>query len=343
MQRIHSLDGLRGLAAICVALMHFPIQNLITGSNFISNSYLFVDLFFVLSGYVVTFNIYNQNSLKEFIFKRLKRLLPIYYFTLICGLLFELTLHFLPNLSDRVAFTGVTSIWAFISELLLYQAYPFVENSSFNPPNWSISTEIFLYLVLAINVFYIRKKKLIFIIALLGCFLGNFILFGNYWNNAHELAIYRGIAGFSVGYLVFCISEYCFRKNFVFNNWLLFIWIIVSCLYIQFDGLQHLEINSIAFPSLVFGILICFIVNGNSRSVIQEVLSSKWLVWLGILSYPLYLVHYLIAHRIEDTCKIFSINQCAEYSEVTLIFYISISLVSAQMLISVIEKFQKRR
>ena len=58
--RLVALDGLRGWAAAFVAIMHFPLDRITHSIPLISNSFLFVDLFFVLSGFVIAY-VYSQN------------------------------------------------------------------------------------------------------------------------------------------------------------------------------------------------------------------------------------------------------------------------------------------
>lgn len=53
-QRLAVLDSFRGLCAVLVALHHFKASGYIAGSSFIQNAFLFVDFFFVLSGFVIS-------------------------------------------------------------------------------------------------------------------------------------------------------------------------------------------------------------------------------------------------------------------------------------------------
>lgn len=335
MQRFHSLDGLRGVAAVCVALMHFPLLNRVTDSVFISNAYLFVDLFFVISGYVIAGNVIQRNSFKDFISRRLKRLLPIYYFTLFISVSLEALLYFFPGLSQREAFSGVTGWRALLSELSLVHAFPFVLNTSFNPPNWSISTEIFLYVALGLSVFYLRSNVILWGLALATFFISNFMLLSEHWNNAHELAIYRGVAGFSAGFMIFHIRDYMENYRFKINSGVVDFFVLIVILYIYLDGTQSLYENSILFPSLIFGLLIFFLTTSESSSFTHSILTNKIFVWLGVLSYPLYLLHYFVGHRIEDLCALADARSCLEYGELFLVFYIGLCLALAQILLAV--------
>ena len=56
MKKILYLESLRGIAAISVALHHFSINSILQNNYYVKNSYLMVDFFFVLSGFVIAYN-----------------------------------------------------------------------------------------------------------------------------------------------------------------------------------------------------------------------------------------------------------------------------------------------
>ena len=62
--KIYFLESLRGIAAISVALFHFQTESFLTNNIFIRNSWLMVDFFFVLSGFVIAYN--YQSKIKHF-------------------------------------------------------------------------------------------------------------------------------------------------------------------------------------------------------------------------------------------------------------------------------------
>jgi peptidoglycan/LPS O-acetylase OafA/YrhL len=53
MVRFGALDGLRGISAVAVALLHLPVAFHLFGSPVVREAYVFVDFFFVLSGFVI--------------------------------------------------------------------------------------------------------------------------------------------------------------------------------------------------------------------------------------------------------------------------------------------------
>ena len=126
---LDSLTALRGFAALTVLLFHAGVG---------SRGYLGVDLFFVLSGFVLThaygekFRVFEAGTYRAFLQARLARIYPLHLLTLAC---------LLPLYGQASQFSGV----ALIHNLLLTQAPWFGE--SWNFPAWSISAEWHAYLI----------------------------------------------------------------------------------------------------------------------------------------------------------------------------------------------------
>src|SRR5215216_1384478 len=91
--RYRALDGLRGLAATFVALMHLKVAHTpVTDNPLVDNSALFVDLFFVLSGFVISHAYLYGGELRfaRFAVYRLARLYPLHLCVLLVFVPFEL-------------------------------------------------------------------------------------------------------------------------------------------------------------------------------------------------------------------------------------------------------------
>src|SRR6266513_2571664 len=107
MERFVVLDSWRGIAACLVALFHLDAYSHLYGVPFLRNSWLFVDFFFVLSGFVIAAN-YQQRlrdgfGIGRFLFLRLGRLYPLHFAMLAlfvgCELLKAIRRILLPELS----------------------------------------------------------------------------------------------------------------------------------------------------------------------------------------------------------------------------------------------------
>jgi len=99
--RFAVLDGWRGIAALCVALYHFPVYSHIEFSGFVHGAYLFVDFFFVLSGFVIAYvyadRLQRWDDVTEFIVRRFGRLWPLHVATLLFLFAMELAKLYAAN------------------------------------------------------------------------------------------------------------------------------------------------------------------------------------------------------------------------------------------------------
>jgi len=86
-QRFRALDGLRGVAALLVVLLHVEWPNHLTNNRFVQHGYIAVDLFFILSGLVISSNyltrITTLGDAKKFLGLRLFRLYPLHLAVLV--------------------------------------------------------------------------------------------------------------------------------------------------------------------------------------------------------------------------------------------------------------------
>jgi peptidoglycan/LPS O-acetylase OafA/YrhL len=141
-----ALTGIRTLLAIFIILFHFTPPHLGLLYPFIDNGYVFVGVFFLISGYVLTYNYADRAktlSKREFWLARFSRLYPVYLFVLILSLTMVrdewharphaefwqgiiLTPLVLQGWSPSVATFWNTVAWTLTSECVLYLAFPWL-------------------------------------------------------------------------------------------------------------------------------------------------------------------------------------------------------------------------
>ena len=143
---IPEIDGLRAIAIIAVIVNHL-------NSNYLKSGYLGVDIFFVISGYVITKSVMNQNFLsisdfiKYFFERRIKRLLPALLFYVISVSLIICLFNPYPNVSIRTGFFSLLGLSNFY--LFKYSTDYFAQASYLNPfiNTWSLAIEEQFYLI----------------------------------------------------------------------------------------------------------------------------------------------------------------------------------------------------
>ena len=144
---IKPLTGLRGVAALYVVGFHYLDGLTLTspGKTFLAHGYLAVDLFFVLSGFVMALSYarmfhtgFSLAAYRKFLGRRLARVYPLYLAGTVLAL-FLVLLGWLPYIHDRPL--GIT----FLANLFMVQTWGV--GASLDSPGWSISTEWAAYLL----------------------------------------------------------------------------------------------------------------------------------------------------------------------------------------------------
>ncbi len=284
MNRIHKLDGLRGLFALFVVLFHFNINNApaaLVHNFFVRESYIFVDFFFILSGFVIALTYHKKiqgpSSFLHFIKKRFIRLYPLLLFS---TLMYWYLVH---------PFFDKQNIKNALDTLLLTNSTPILGNDiGMNYPSWSISSEMISYIVFgACSLIAIHKNKTIAIAILtLGCFA--WLAYQQNYFQTGTYGFIRGLACFNLGYFVFIVSN----RQFVLPNileWLITIFII-GLMYIyhtlNFTNPHYNLIVQFLIPITFASCILIFI---KTSGFITDLLETKPFQFLGKISYSVYL------------------------------------------------------
>ena len=299
------IDGLRAIAVSAVILYHSKIP-LFGIRNFFGGGFIGVDIFFVISGYLITsiilkeLSIKGSFSFKHFYERRIRRILPVLLFVMLVSLIFA-WMYLLPSNFVDFSKSIIYSI-IFISNIFFYnsgQEYD-AESGLFVPflHTWSLSVEEQFYILFPIILFLIFKffKKYL-IHFLVFSFLISFVSANWYSLNYPAISFYfihtrmwELLAGSLLAY--FKIKKSHPSKNTVLSLTLP----SVGILFIIFPIL--LFNNNTLHPSLytlvpVIGVsLIIWFASENE--LITKILSSRLFVGVGLISYSLYLWHYPI-------------------------------------------------
>ncbi|SET27796.1 Peptidoglycan/LPS O-acetylase OafA/YrhL, contains acyltransferase and SGNH-hydrolase domains [Marinobacter segnicrescens] len=205
------LESLRGLAAIMVVLYHSPFRFGETSAPIITNSYLFVDFFFVLSGFVMAYaygdKIRGGMGFGEYVTLRLGRLYPLHLFTLMLWVPYILIKQYLYE----TGFGGTSQLdennpTTFITNLFLIHGLGVNDSLSWNQPSWSISTEFFAYIAFFLTAVTIdRGRRLWLPLALSAGFYGFIFLVvrPDELQITYDFGLIRCLAAFYLGVFVY--------------------------------------------------------------------------------------------------------------------------------------------
>ena len=314
MQRFVVLDSWRGVAACLVALFHLDAYSHLYDVPFLRNCWLFVDFFFVLSGFVIAAN-YQQRLLNgfgagRFLLLRLGRLYPLHLAMLVLFIAFEL-LKVLKRILVP-ALLSVNSIAPFgtpqeapntiVANLLLIHSLHVFDFLTWNVPSWSISTEFYTYAVFAACLIGLRKHAWI---ALLLAMIGGPVLIAalseHNMNTQHDWGIIRCTYGFAAGVLSWNIYA---KWNEKLGKWLsgsIVEWGALG-LVVVFVSVAGTTPQSIAAPYLFALVVLVF---AFERGTASAILKLRPLVFLGTLSYSIYMTHVFVERRVFDAASAF--------------------------------------
>ena len=293
------IDGLRAISVFAVIFYHanfFVLDHELFQGGFIG-----VDIFFVISGFLITSlilnEIYNNNfSITDFYIRRIRRIIPVLFFVILSCI--PIAYIFLLPSSLVDFFQSVLSTLIFSSNFYFHHTGLIYggPDSSLKPllHTWSLSVEEQFYVIFPLILILFRKflKNYIFHFFIIFFFIGfistqiisiKFPLYNFYFINVR---IWELLAGSIVAYLNINFIKY---ENKVTNYLPLLglILILFSILFLR----DEMSLPSIYSVPAVVGT--CFIILfNNSENFITKVLSLKVFVFFGLISYSLYLWHF---------------------------------------------------
>jgi peptidoglycan/LPS O-acetylase OafA/YrhL len=295
--RIHQLDGLRGLLAVFVALFHLqasfsdlPAFLLRQAPIFLQGWYA-VDVFFVMSGFVML-HVYGETFANgvtprlflNFMWARVVRLYPVHLFALLATMVLLLPM-LVAHHELLLAWRGRYSLGTFFASLFMLQS-PWVDYRSWNYPAWSISAEWHAYLVFPLLVLMLRNCSARMSWVLIGLGVAVPLLLylppyevEQYPTNGLEV-LFRVIPLFIVGMALHTIWLRV-RRMPAALGWLALLGTLVL---LSFPALAPFAV--LLVPLLVLSVL--------RTPWLERRLSTVPLLWLGKISYSLYMMHALI-------------------------------------------------
>ncbi|ARU18103.1 acyltransferase family protein [Croceicoccus marinus] len=299
------MDGLRGFAAIAVMVAHIDIMSkLRSGVPPFFQGHMAVDVFFVLSGFVMSHSYLGKPlDWAEFAKARFARIYPLHIASALGLLCLAWTGQLIFSIEVPQHFRDPQEA---VEEILLLSALPGFEGQVWNSPSWSISIEWWIYFSLFPVIALLNRRSSILPIAIgLFCMYGAFGIlidmtsgekFTRGW-----FAVGRGILGFSLGWSIWRI----WRDT----PWML------SGAFIDLCGLAIL-LAWFAVPQFStsdgwFALpLIAIVIFGFSREVglFSRVLSLRPFVWLGDISYSIYLTHMLVLLPLKYALSAFNLD-----------------------------------
>jgi peptidoglycan/LPS O-acetylase OafA/YrhL len=320
MGKLKVLDGLRGYASLMLFLAHFPQVENSRIAQFIYHvvsyskmGYLGVDFFFVLSGFLITRIIINEKKLGKFCFKnfykkRVLRIFPVYYFTLIM--------------------IGIFITWEklFFTITFTYNySYPFEKVRYPFEHFWSLCVEEHFYILFPMFLYFLKLRNAQNIVQYyipIFCIIAAFMTYVFFEKNIADKMVFSSsycrILSLSFG-SVFAFKETEIDKlNFTFKQFLI---ISAVAILIYTLGVKSDDLSSIFFPpiirlisfSILSSIIFIWVLKLEKKpSNLKCIFSNSVVTFIGGISYGLYLYHFpiifIIGQKYENYIGIVKIN-----------------------------------
>jgi len=296
-RRLRALDGLRGVAAFLILFHHATWTSHISEALFVANSYVVVDLFFILSGIIISEKYMTVISRPSegiyFVVRRFFRVYPVHLLALAMLVSLEISkLLAITLLGVQVGtqrpFSGNYSIELLVMNLFLLQGLNVSSLVSWNGPSWSISTEFAAYILFALAcVAQLGRSRLFHFSALvfsIGAYAWVIANAANY-NMTSQWGILRSVAGFSIGMLLAVYLPVLRR---------LITGLVAYRVDIAVAAVAVAMIASVPGPLLylvvpLFAILVALV--HDDQGSLATVLGHRVIQTLGRLSYSIYMLH----------------------------------------------------
>lgn len=298
-REIRPLTSLRGIAALLVVVFHF---RLVTGASlgidahtaFFANGYLWVDFFFVLSGFVIAyayseaFATWSWTGYGRFLWRRLARVWPLHAFVLLALVPTELA-KYVIGWHDRPPFAEGNTGGEFFAGLALIHSWGLYDHLTWNWPSWSISTEWAAYLLFPVLLpLFCRPRPAVVAAAVPLLLAGVFLLVALYPRGdldiTFDYGVIRCLLSFALGICAFRLSGTLAARGVSLPvEWLLAAALAAIALVL------HLDLH----PVLAVAAFFCAILLAAlGRGAVTRLLGAPPLHYLGLISYSIYLVQY---------------------------------------------------
>jgi peptidoglycan/LPS O-acetylase OafA/YrhL len=314
--KFYGLDNLRAFAIIMVLLFHYSgwFKHPSWFPNIFEFGWIGVDLFFVLSGFLISSQLFVQIkkegtfSMRDFFIKRFFRIIPVYYFVVAIYFLFP----FFSN--DFGAGQQLPPLWKFLTFTQNFNA-DFANTGSFSQV-WSLCVEEHFYLILPFTLLLflkigkLKKAYLLLIILFLAGFLIRMFCYHNVylpaingtanqaiWLSTIYFPTYCRLDGLLIGVAIAALYNYLpslFLKLSNYANTIIAVGILIVIVAYFPSRYQYNFVNTIfGFPTIClgFGLLVLGSIMPNSRLYQWK---SKLLSKIAQISYALYLIHMAV-------------------------------------------------
>jgi len=288
------IDGLRAIAVLSVFMFHLNFTSF-------SGGFVGVDVFFVISGYLITGGIYQgllsgHFTLESFYQRRIKRILPAYFTMVVLVLVLSAILYPFMQLKIVAVTAAMSSVFLANIRFAVKEANYFSPDVHEDPllNLWSLGVEEQFYLVIPLLLFLVWKfKPTLFRPALWLMFMLSFVfcLLTMYAGQAKSAFYYPHLRAWEfLAGSILAVTVATKVKQGVIENLLTMLGLLLVAVPIVTYTQETAFPGLAAFPVVVGTALVLYY--GASTGIPGQVLKSAPLTFIGRISYSLYLWHW---------------------------------------------------
>lgn len=294
------IDGLRTIAVLSVIVYHLDLNNIFEGG------YLGVDVFFVISGFLISAIILKELettgtfSFINFYKRRIRRLLPVYFVVILITMIGAWCILY-PTQLITFAKSGISSNLFFSNFYFLFSSQVYESHSSLLKPllhTWTLSIEEQFYLVFPALLFFLfRYANKNLLANVMGFTVVSLIFSELYLLVDKSFTFYllpTRFWEFSAGGLLAILNQKQMKPSFAYTMTRklpsIGFFVLIGCFYYFDHNINHPGLFTV-LPVIATMLIIYF---ANQEDFIVKLLSSKPFVYTGLLSYSLYLWHFPI-------------------------------------------------
>lgn len=325
--RIPALTGLRAIAAFWVLMLHYG-EAVTLGwphvfRRIFSSGFIGVDLFFVLSGFILSWNYLGEDrsltvSRGEFWRARAARILPVYYISLALALPVFLLMQFQNGITPEAIRSAIVTS---VTTLTLTQSWVSPFSYLWNNPGWSLSVEVFLYLSFPYVARWLARKPLGRVIRsvaiLYGATIASALLFTAFhphpfvwkwetdsnfciwvsWLGCNPVVHFHELLMGSVAFLWLREEQTGIRNEFLDGPKAVLLSSIALVALLAWRGPMPFMAALVGVYSPLFALLIYGL--AKQRGLVANILSTRAFVFLGEISFAFYLIHLVVWWNVE--------------------------------------------
>jgi peptidoglycan/LPS O-acetylase OafA/YrhL len=286
---IRSHTSLRGIAAVLVVAFHYavPLRNIGFDVNrytgIVARGYLWVDLFFILSGYILchvySHRLADARSIASFFRARFARIYPLHIATLLLLVGCQVALPPLAGISIDIGTPD--TLWLNVLDI---HAWGMLTRYDWNFPSWSISAEFAAYLLFPIVCIGMRSATTITFSILVSVVVMRviFVVLTPPRYDWEPLAVFECLSMFFLGIILYRSRQFSLRSSFRMTS---------ALQLVSFSGIVCAMHFGLSDAALIFPLALLIFSTQADTGAAARLLTSGPLVMLGEWSYSIYMIH----------------------------------------------------